>query len=39
MQKREYSVEEDLETTVEYLPHPRQQGLSLAGRLAPTYSG
>jgi hypothetical protein len=30
---------QDLETTVECLPRPRQQGLSLTGSLAPPFSG
>src|SRR5271157_429483 len=30
---------QDLETTVEFVPRPRQQGLSLAGSLAPAFSG
>ena len=30
---------QDLETAVECLPRPRQQGLSLGGSMAPAYSG
>jgi hypothetical protein len=30
---------QDLETTVEFVPRPRQQGLFLAGSLARAFSG
>jgi predicted nucleic acid-binding protein len=32
-------TKQDLETAVQYLPRPRQQGLSLGGSMAPAYSG
>jgi len=37
--RRAINWQEDLETTVEYLPRPRQQGLSLGGSLVLAYSG
>lgn len=37
-ENRNQTYRQDLETTVECLPPPRQQGLSLIGSLVPAYS-